>query len=485
MTLSAPPRVGAVTSIETHSIEPIPDSERRGRVRDQFTLWFAANSTALNIFFGGLAITLGLSFGYAVLAIVIGTVIGSAISAVHAQQGPRLGVPQLVQSRGQFGYFGAVPLFAALVVMEFGFMASQVVIQAFSLHQAISQISVVGWMWIIAVPVLVLVLFGHDLMHAWQKLATIVLIISAVIVAIQVVTFKHAAAAPAPRFDMPTFLVVTAIFVINTAAWAPNISDYSRYLPRSVRFVPGFNAVFWGMTVAVLAFAILSAKIVSMLPSESLYAAVQSVTGSWFLIIMGISLIGTNAINVYTGALSAMSGLASFGKFRFTAVHRIIACVLMLAAGMACALAGYQSFLTSFVNFLDVLAFVFLPWSAINILDFYFFRHGDYDLKSLYTPRGIYGRFQPLPIACYLLGVLVELLFVNQSFYQGPLLSAVGGNDISWIVGFIVPLVAYWIAGTIVKRRAAASAAHAGPVAGTGDAAMARADGGPDTLAES
>ncbi len=77
MTVTAQPAAGAVTSIEANSIEPIPDSERRGRVRDQFTLWFAANSTALNIFFGSLAITLGLSFGYVVLAIM-----GPLLSAV-------------------------------------------------------------------------------------------------------------------------------------------------------------------------------------------------------------------------------------------------------------------------------------------------------------------------------------------------------------------------------------------------------------------
>jgi NCS1 family nucleobase:cation symporter-1 len=218
------------------------------------------------------------------------------------------------------------------------------------------------------------------------------------------------------------------------------------------------------MNIAVFAFAILGARIVSMLPKDTLYAAVQSVTGDWFLIILGISLIGTNSINIYTASLSALSGLASFGKFRFTAVHRIIACVIILAAGLATALAGYQSFLNTFVDFLDVLAFIFLPWSAINILDFYFFRHGEYDITSLYTPRGIYGRFQPVPIACYLLGVVAELLFINQSFYTGPLLSLVGGNDISWIVGFVVPLVAYWIAGTVTHRRTVASAAEAGPV---------------------
>ena len=453
--------------IEERSIEPIPESERHGRPRDQFTLWFAANCTALNIFFGGLAISLGLSFGVAVLAIVLGTVVGSGISAIHAQQGPRLGVPQLVQSRGQFGYFGAVPLFAALIVMEFGFMAAQVVIQAFSLHQAVSSIGVVGWMLIVAIPVLVLTLFGHDLVHAWQKIATIGLVISAVILTVQVLAFKHAAVIHAPKFSSVTFLAVTVIFVINTAAWAPNISDYSRYLPKNTSFRSGFNAVFWGMNIAVFAFAILGARIVSMLPSDNLYQAVQTVSGKWFLIVMGISLTGTNAINVYTGALSLLSGVESFGKIRFNAAHRIIACLLVLIAGMICALTGYHSFLNRFVEFLDVLAFIFLPWSAINILDFYFFRGGNYDVNSLYTPRGIYGRFQPLPVICYLLGIGVELLFLDQAFYVGPLLSVVGGNDISWILGFVVPLVTFWALGSVFGRRDKTAKAQPSPSSAT------------------
>lgn len=445
--------MAGATSVEQRSIEPIPESERHGRVRDQFTLWFAANSTALNIFFGGLAITLGLSFRWAIVAMVVGTVAGAAISAVHAQQGPRLGVPQLVQSRGQFGYYGALFFFLCLIVMEFGFMASQIVIEASSLHQVFLGASLPTWLVIVSIPVFVLVFFGHDLVHAWQKIATVGLLVSAVVMAVQAFTFHHAVAAKPPAFQLPVFLAVTVVFVVNTAAWAPNISDYSRYLPSSTGFWRGFWAVFLGMCIAVLAFAVLGAKITAMLPKDDLYGAVQTVSGSWALIIMGISLTGTNAINIYTAALSALSGLATFRNFKFTAVHRVIASLVILAAGLFAALLGYHSFLNSFVDFLDVLAFVFFPWSAINILDFYVLHRGEYHVPSLYTPKGQYGGWLPIPILCYLIGIGVEALFVKQTFYTGPLVSAVGGNDISWILGFIVPLAAYWILSVALGRR--------------------------------
>jgi NCS1 family nucleobase:cation symporter-1 len=187
---------------------------------------------------------------------------------------------------------------------------------------------------------------------------------------------------------------------------------------------------------------------------------------------MGISLTGTNAINVYTGALSALSGVATFGNFTFRAIHRIVACIAVLAAGLISALLGYHTFLTSFVDFLDVLAFVFFPWSAINMVDFYILHRGKYDVPSLYTPHGRYGGWQPLPIFCYLVGVGIEALFVSQSYYTGPMVSVVGGNDISWILGFFVPLVMYWSLATTIGHKHASLTAPA-PDSSLDDASVA------------
>jgi nucleobase:cation symporter-1, NCS1 family len=98
----AQPREG-LADIEVRSIDYIPAAERHGKVRDQFTLWFAATMNIFNIVLGGVAIFLGLDFLWACIAIVLGTVIGLLLVGFHAIQGPKLGVPQMIQSRGQFG----------------------------------------------------------------------------------------------------------------------------------------------------------------------------------------------------------------------------------------------------------------------------------------------------------------------------------------------------------------------------------------------
>jgi purine-cytosine permease-like protein len=42
---------------------------------------------------------LGLGLVYAILAIVIGVGLGTFAMAFHANQGPRMGLPQMIQSR--------------------------------------------------------------------------------------------------------------------------------------------------------------------------------------------------------------------------------------------------------------------------------------------------------------------------------------------------------------------------------------------------
>ena len=93
-------------SVETHGIAPIAEDQRYGTPRRLFTVWFAPQVNMTGVFTGALAIVLGLGFWLGLLAMVIGTVLGSLVVGYLSTWGPRFGVPQLVQSRGAFGYLG-------------------------------------------------------------------------------------------------------------------------------------------------------------------------------------------------------------------------------------------------------------------------------------------------------------------------------------------------------------------------------------------
>src|SRR5947209_16574281 len=140
------------TVVEQHHVDVIPESARYGRPRDQFTLWFAANANVVNFTLGTLAILFGLNLFWALVAIVVGNVAGMLLTALHAWQGPRLGVPQMIQSRGQFGYHGADFILLAAIVLDVGYLAASQVLQGDSLHLLVGSVSVPLWIFIVTLP---------------------------------------------------------------------------------------------------------------------------------------------------------------------------------------------------------------------------------------------------------------------------------------------------------------------------------------------
>ena len=143
----------------------------------------------------------------------------------------------------------------------------------------------------------------------------------------------------------------------------------------------------------------------------------------------------------------AFASLGSFSK-KFMAAQarqavRLTGILIIFVTGTILAVLGYKSFLTSFENFIGVLLFFFVPWSAINLVDYYLVKRGRYDVASFFTPNGIYGRFQWWACLCYVITLAVQVPFLDQTFYTGPFVHDLGGADISWIVGFAVASLLY------------------------------------------
>lgn len=57
-------------------------------------------------------------------------------------------------------------------------------------------------------------------------------------------------------------------------------------------------------------------------------------------------------------------------------------------------------------------------------------------------------------IVIYLIGILIQVPFLSTAFYTGPLVETLGGVDISWIVGLLVPEFLYYAFGRGTLLRA-------------------------------
>jgi NCS1 family nucleobase:cation symporter-1 len=130
---------------------------------------------------------------------------------------------------------------------------------------------------------------------------------------------------------------------------------------------------------------------------------------------------------------------------------RVAGLLVVFAIATILALTGYKTFLTSFENFINVLLFFFVPWSVINLIDFYIVKKGRYDVKSFFTPKGLYGGWRWAAIIPYVIALAAQVPFLDQTLYTGPMVKVLGGADISWIVGFVVAGVGYLISSRVTS----------------------------------
>ena len=132
-----------------------------------------------------MVVSIGLTFWWALIAITAGTIIGALLIALHATQGPRLGVPQSIQSRGQFGFYGAAFMFPAVLLLNVGFIAAELVIQAQAMTGVIAGLTIPQWILLLAVPSLVIGVFGYRWIHRAMQATAVVVGVSLVIMFIQ------------------------------------------------------------------------------------------------------------------------------------------------------------------------------------------------------------------------------------------------------------------------------------------------------------
>ena len=149
-------RAGSKPLIEKRSIDYIPEAERHGRLLSQFTLWMGANLQITAIVTGALAVVLGGDVFWSLIGLLIGQVLGGGVMALHAAQGPKLGLPQMISSRVQFGVYGAAIPIVLVCLMYLGFTATGTVLSGQALGQLFGVSDSVGILIFASVIVLVL-----------------------------------------------------------------------------------------------------------------------------------------------------------------------------------------------------------------------------------------------------------------------------------------------------------------------------------------
>ncbi|MCE1117337.1 MULTISPECIES: purine-cytosine permease family protein [Pseudomonas] len=439
--------------LEQRSIEFVPHAERYGTPRRLFTVWFSANLQVTALMIGTLGVASGLSLGWTLLALLLGSLVGTVFMAAHSAQGPQLGVPQMIQSRAQFGVLGAAVPLLVMVTAAVLFMAASGVLMRDSL-KALLPVSDNQAIALISVATFAIGAVGYELIHrlgAWMTLLSSLVFGTALLLILLHADAPTSFATAGGGFSMPLFNLVIAQAASWTLGYGPYVADYSRYLPANVRTRDTFWTTYFGCALGSLGMMALGALLAAVLPGVLKLDpgnAIASLFGPWAqvaLVVIVLGVVQYNVLCLYSAYMSTTTIYSGFAKLQRVR-PATKALVMAVLAGLACLIAmGTQHhFDTFFADILIGQLYLLIPWSAINLVDYYLVRRGAYHVDDFYDAGGCYGRWNKVTLGVYAASVLGTVPFMKLSFYEGDIARWLG-VDISWIAGLVLGGVLYWV----------------------------------------
>ncbi|MBF4207378.1 cytosine permease [Pseudomonas donghuensis] len=362
-----------------------------------------------------------LDFFWGMLAIVLGHLLGGIVIALASAQGPQMGIPQMVQSRGQFGRYGALLIVFFAAIIYVGFFISNIVLAGKSIHGIAPSVPMPAAIVIGALSATAIGVIGYRFIHT---------------------------------LNLSGWVATLSLGVIWQISFSPYVSDYSRYLPREVGIARPFWATYFGATLGtILSFGFGVVAVLAVPEGTEAMAAVEQATG-WLgpilMVLFLLNIISHNALNLYGAVLSIVTSIQTFAS-RWTPsikLRVVLASVILLGCCLV-ALSASADFIGQFIGLILALLLVLVPWASINLIDFYLIKRGNYDIASIFrADGGVYGRFNAHAIIAYACGIVVQLPFANTSLYVGPYANLVEGADLSWLIGLLVTCPLYYCLAT-------------------------------------
>lgn len=468
--LVAPPKI---TEVETHGVEPIPDSERTARPLDLFRLVFGGANTIATVVLGSFPIIFGLSFRDAVLATLLGLIVGAAILAPMALFGPRNGTNNAVSSSAHLGVHGRVvgsflSLLTAVAFFSISVWSSGDVLvggasRAMGLPDNDIAVGIAYAMF--ALLVLVVCIYGFRFMLLVNKIAVIA---ATVLFLLGIIAFGSTfdpgyAGIFGPEADAetnalywPSFVGAALIVMSNPVSFGAFLGDWARYIPRETAAWKPMAAAFLAQlaTAVPFLFGLVTATVVATNAPEffdegNYIGGLLAVSPAWYFVpVCLIALIGgmsTGTTALYGTGLDFSSVFPRFSRVQATVFIGVLAIGFIFVGRFA------FNVVQSISTFAVLIVTCTAPWMVVMMIG-WFTRRGWYDSDALqvFNRRQRGGRYwfrhgwNWRGLSAWLTSAALSICFVNlPGQFVGPLGNLADGIDLSIPVGLGVAAVLY------------------------------------------
>lgn len=477
----AQPESDRAWSIETHGINPIPDSDRHGKPQELFWVWCAANIGILGVTYGAFLVAFySLNLWQGVLAALVGTILSFLLVGAVSLAGKLGGAPTLVLSRAAFGVAGnSLPTFVSYVSL----VGWEIVLVALSAFAAQTVLDRLGWLHgdlalaisfiVIAGATIVIGLLGHATIvkiQTWFTWAFAVLTVVFMVLVWSEIDFDAVSALPAGPF-WSGFVGGTSIIMAGLGiGWVNAAADYSRYLPKaaSARAVVGWTV--FGASIAPIVLIVfgvlLAADNPDLATSANPIGVLAGPLPTWFLVpymLVAVGgLVAGALLDIYSSGLNLLTLGLRVPRYKSVAIDGVL-----MVVGSIYILFFNESFFLPFQGFLITLGVLLASWSAIFLADMVLYRLREgYAEHELYSSSGRYGAWNPAGVGSFLVAVFIGLGLVTSGAWvfswAGYLIRWFGWEDTAFASSSLGLLISFAIAGVLYAVLSSFSAERRG-----------------------
>ena len=180
--------------------------------------------------------------------------------------------------------------------------------------------------------------------------------------------------------------------------YPPYVADYSRYLPRETTVRSAFwwtyagsvLGTMWKMAFGSIAVAVATAAFNG--GSTAFVTGLGTSGTAWlFSLVVVLGIIAVNVLNLYGMFMVATTTTTALRPVQVRQSTRLIFVLASAVVGTVVAIAASANFLINFENFILFLAYFLIPWTAINLVDFYLVGKEQYDIDAIFDANRVYG----------------------------------------------------------------------------------------------
>ena len=124
------------------------------------------------------------------------------------------------------------------------------------------------------------------------------------------------------------------------------------------------------------------------------------------------ALAATMGMNAYGGALTVLTAVDSVKPINPTRRLRVITILGLAVVWFVIAKSISASAVATVFTSLTLMLYLLVPWTATNLVDFFFVRRGHYAITDLFKADGIYGAWGRRGLIAYGVGFLAEIPFM-------------------------------------------------------------------------